>query len=393
MKNISNKIIAAVMTITAAMNVACHNSEMAENTIEIDLSKENLSSVERVFSEVDICYLDNTDDAAISGVVLSTQMQDGIMLVEGNEGILYVYDYSGHFLSSSKKVKGHGHGEFNIFTGYSYNSFSKQIEILTPNELLFYDTSFKFIKKTKIPTESPQKDIKGTFFRQIYDTSESKHIFLTSPIERRQNELIIFDSNSLKEEKNISYNNYVIAETSMQEQGFFGLDSQQYLFFPTCLTNKVFIYDNNNKSVRPYIKYVGLELISEEDVKPYENNRNKMLEYLAFKCEKIIPLRGFGNNDVIGTFFKAGRTTRDTYTSFFYVKDRTSKTIKNREETKVNLPIFNTIEGDTLYALVPPEDVKKIGRLSILNQKSKKLIENASDNTNYALAKYILSKR
>lgn len=133
-------------------------------------------------------------------------------------------------------------------------------------------------------------------------------------------------------------------------------------------------------------------MIGVEDVKPYKNNRNKMLEYLTFKCEKIIPLRGLGNDKLVCTFFKAGGTTHDTYTSFFNLKDRKSKTIKNRENGVVNLPIFSKIEGDTLYALVPPEDVKKMGTLSILNQKSRQLVKTASDDANYALAKYILSK-
>lgn len=118
-----------------------------------------------------------------------------------------------------------------------------------------------------------------------------------------------------------------------------------------------------------------------------------MLEYLTFKCEKIIPLRGLGNNDVIYTFFKAGGTTRETYTSIFYIKDKTSKNLKNRTETTVKIPVFNKIKGDTLYALVTPEDVKKMKHLSILNQKSKQLIEKASDETNYALARYTLSKK
>lgn len=393
MKSImSHKLIAAVMIVTATMTVACHNSDMEEDTIEVNLSKDNLSDIEDVFSEIDMCYLGDTVDAAISGVVLSAQMQDGIIIVEGSEGVLYVYDYLGRFLGDSKNVRGNGSGEFKVMTGYTYNRYSKQIEVLTPNDMLFYDTSFRFLGKKRIPTESPQQNKKGTFFRQIYDISESKHILLTSSLERRQNEFIIFDSNLLKEEENFSYNNYEIADISMQQQSFSELNSQQYLFFPNCLTNKVFIYDSNDGKIIPYIKYTGGDLIGVEDVKPYKNNRNKMLEYLAFKCEKIIPLRGLGNDKFVCTFFKAGGTTRDTYTSFFNLKDRKSKTIKNREETVVNLPIFSKIEGDTLYALVPPADVKKMGSLSILNQKSRQLVKTASDDANYALAKYILSK-
>lgn len=393
MKDLTNKCIAAVMIITAALNVACQNNKMDKGTIKIDLSKGSLSNIEDVFSEIDICYLDSTEDAIISGVVLSCQMNDDIMIVEGSEGILYVYDYFGHYIGSSKRTKGNGHGEFNVFTGYSYNNYTKRVEIVTPNELLFYDTSFNFLGKKKIPTESPQKDLNGTFFRQIYDISESKHILLTSPIERKRNEFFTFDSNIAKEEDNISYNSYEIAEISMQEQSFYELNKTQYLFFPPCLTNKAFIYDNNSRKIKPYIEYIGTDLINTEDVKQYKNNRNKMLEYLTFKCEKIIPLRGLGNNDVIYTFFKAGGTTRETYTSIFYIKDKTSKNLKNRTETTVKIPVFNKIKGDTLYALVTPEDVKKMKHLSILNQKSKQLIEKASDETNYALARYTLSKK
>ena len=216
---------------------------------------------------------------------------------------------------------------------------------------------------------------------------------LTSPLENRQNELVLFDSNLLKEEYCISYNDYEIAEISMQEQSFFELNSQQYLFFPNCVTNKVFIFDSNDENLVSYIKYTGEDLISAEDVKPFKNNRNKMLEYLAFKSAKIIPLRGMGNESLICTLFKAGGTTRDTYTSFFNVKNGNSKTIKNREKGVVNLPIFNRIEGDTLYAIVPPEDVKKMETLSILNKKSRQLIKTEPEDGKYAIAKYILSRR
>ena len=154
--------------------------------------------------------------------------------------------------------------------------------------------------------------------------------------------------------------------------------------------NKILIY---NESLVSYIIYTGEDLISAEDVKPYKNNRNKMLEYLAFKSAKIIPLKGMGNDSLICTLFKAGGTTRDTYTSFFNVKNGNSKTIKNREKGVVNLPIFNRIEGDTLYAIVPPEDVKKMETLSILNKKSRQLIKTAPEDGKYAIAKYILSRR
>ena len=381
------------MIITASITAACHNRGVNKESMEVKLSKDNLSSIEEVFSEIDICYLGDTVDTEISGVVVSVQMRDGIILVEGSEGVLYVYDYSGHFLGNSKNVRGKGRGEFNIMTGYTYNRYSKQIEVLTPVDLLFYDTNFRFLGKKRIPTEYPEQNKKGTFFRQICDISESRHIMLTSPLENRQNELVLFDSNLLKEEYCISYNDYEIAEISMQEQSFFELNSQQYLFFPNCVTNKVFIFDSNDESLVSYIKYTGEDLISAEDVKPYKNNRNKMLEYLAFKSAKIIPLRGMGNESLICTLFKAGGTTRDTYTSFFNVKNGNSKTIKNREKGVVNLPIFNRIEGDTLYAIVPPEDVKKMETLSILNKKSRQLIKTAPEDGKYAIAKYILSRR
>lgn len=381
------------MIITASITVACHNRGVNKKSMEVKLSKDNLSSIEEVFSEIDICYLGDTVETEISGVVVSVQMRDGIILVEGSEGVLYVYDYSGHFLGNSKNVRGKGRGEFNIMTGYTYNRYSKQIEVLTLVDLLFYDTNFRFLSKKRIPTEYPEQNKKGTFFRQICDISESRHIMLTSPLENRQNELVLFDSNLLKEEYCISYNDYEIAEISMQEQSFFELNSQQYLFFPNCVTNKVFIFDSNDENLVSYIKYTGEDLISAEDVKPYKKNRNKMLEYLAFKSAKIIPLRGMGNESLICTLFKAGGTTRDTYTSFFNVKNGNSKTIKNREKGVVNLPIFNRIEGDTLYAIVPPEDVKKMETLSILNKKSRQLIKTAPEDGKYAIAKYILSRR
>lgn len=390
---IFNRLLPVVMIITAGITVACHNRGVNKESMEVKLSKDNLSSIEEVFSEIDICYLGDTVATEISGVVVSVQMRDGIILVEGSEGVLYVYDYSGHFLGNSKNVRGKGRGEFNIMTGYTYNRYSKQIEVLTPVDLLFYDTNFRFLGKKRIPTEYPEQNKKGTFFRQICDISESRHIMLTSPLENRQNELVLFDSNLLKEEYCISYNDYEIAEISMQEQSFFELNSQQYLFFPNCVTNKVFIFDSNDENLVSYIKYTGEDLISAEDVKPFKNNRNKMLEYLAFKSAKIIPLRGMGNESLICTLFKAGGTTRDTYTSFFNVKNGNSKTIKNREKGVVNLPIFNRIEGDTLYAIVPPEDVKKMETLSILNKKSRQLIKTAPEDGKYAIAKYILSRR
>lgn len=119
----------------------------------------------------------------------------GLYLLKEVKGVLYVYDYSGHFLGNSKNVRGKGRGEFNIMTGYTYNRYSKQIEVLTPVDLLFYDTNFRFLGKKRIPTEYPEQNKKGTFFRQICDISESRHIMLTSPLENRQNELVLFDSN------------------------------------------------------------------------------------------------------------------------------------------------------------------------------------------------------
>ena len=391
MRSIYNKNIAAVIIITAAMNIACQNSNKEKDEINIMLSTDTLTNVEDLFSEIDLCYLDSNDNSNISGVALSTKMFDDIILVESSNGIIYVYNYLGKFLGSSKNVRGNGHGEFNVFTGFSYNRYSQQLEILTPKEMLFYDSNFRYTSKIEIPTEDPQKDVRGTFYRQIFDFSKTQHILLTSPIENRPNEFVLFNSNSIKEGERFSYDKYAITESSMQEQSFFELNDQEYLFFPPCLTNKIFTCNKNGK-VEPYATYTGSELISSKDVEIYSKNRNKMLEFLAYKCNKIMPLRGLGNSKRICTFFKKGGSTLDTYTTIFNINNRTSKTVRNRTRTDVYLPIFSKMSGDTLFALVPPQDIKKMGKLSILNRKSKSLIESASDETNYAIAKYILSK-
>lgn len=364
----------------------------SQDEISIKLSTDSLVKVEDVFSEIDLCYLDSTDDANISGVALSTKMFDDIILVESSNGVIYAYNYMGHFIGSSKNVRGNGHGEFNVFTGFSYNRYSKQLEILTPKEMLFYDTCFQYKSKQEIPTEDPENDERGTFYRQIFDLSKTRHILLTSPIENRPNEFVVFNSNSENEEERFSYNKYAITESSMQELSFFELNNQRYLFFPPCLTNKIFICDKDGK-VEHFAAYTGSELITSKDVEPYSRNRNKMLEFLAYKCNKIMPLRGMGDGKRICTFFKKGGSTLETYTTIFNINDRTSKTVRNRTKIDVYLPIFSKLSGDTLFALVPPQDIGKMGKLSILNKKSKSLVESASDESNYAIAKYILSKK
>jgi len=238
---------------------SCVNS--AENTDEIhelDISTPKQVSLDDVFSGLDVVYMDASIQSYANGVNKLHLCNDKYLIMDYHYDF-FVFDKSGHFISSSKSIRGKGHGEIYISIGGTYNPYSQNIEIITPTHLKFYDMNFKYVKSVPLPTEHPNEKNDNTplFFSEIYDLSDHIHVLLPNEDDRcmEKNTLFVFDSEKQEIVKKISYDEDVMLNTSIQKNPFQDFDEKTNLFFPTGYSKYVYKFDKKNLELHKYLSF------------------------------------------------------------------------------------------------------------------------------------------
>ena len=276
---------------------SCANkSENSDEIQVIDVSNPEQVSLGDVFSELEVIYM----DTGVESIVPSAnyvQPCDDKYVFKDNRDNFYVFDKKGRFISSSKLVDGHGHGEIVTPMGGCYNPYSKNIEIITPTNLMFYDVNFKFIKSVPLPTEyqKTSNNNKPLFFDEIYDLSEHLHVLITPKdnLSQAVNTLFIFDSEKQEIVKTINYDKDVMGKFLNQAFSFQNYADDEIIFIPPCYSKNVYKFDKDNLELRRFISFnYGDEFYTEEDLKPIQKEANpvKIDEYLS-KNYKRSPIR------------------------------------------------------------------------------------------------------
>lgn len=125
--------------------VSCKGTDEESCSI-IDFDEAQVMTEQELFSKVEIISLQNKDDLILSNVS-QIIVEEPYILIKDSKNVIYVYTDKGNLVSSSSRKIGNGLGEYSIVTAFGFNSNTNHVEILTPQNLLCYDTHFNFVKK------------------------------------------------------------------------------------------------------------------------------------------------------------------------------------------------------------------------------------------------------
>lgn len=377
---------------------SCANkSENSDEIQVIDLSNPEQVSLGDVFSELEVIYM----DAGVKSIVPSAnyvQPCDDKYVFKDNRDNFYVFDKKGRFISSSKLVDGHGHGEIVTPMGGCYNPYSKNIEIITPTNLMFYDVNFKFIKSVPLPTEYPNASNNNTslFFYDIYDLSDHLHVLMSNKDLRSPalNTLSIFDSEKQEIVKTISYDKDVMGKFLNQAFSFQNYADDEIIFIPPCYSKYAYKFDKDELELRRFVSFnYGDEFYTAEDLKPIlkETNTDKYIEYLS-KNYKRSPMRISYDKGKYFILVDSKEMITDAYLLIVDTKMNTAKRLPlGNENDEFQFYPHSCVYDNILYIAVEAEGADVLmnafpGKVTEVN----KYKADSTVNDNIAVLKYHL---
>ena len=375
-----------------------NNSENTDEVKVFDVSNPEQVSLGDIFSELEVIYMDAGVESYVQGTRYVRPCGDKYLFMDNSLNI-YVFDTKGHYISSSKDVKGHGRGEFIIPMGGCYNPYTKNIEIITPTHLMFYDMNFKFVKSVQLPSEYPgeKNDNKSLFFDEIYDLSDHLHILITNNDRRGQdvNSLFLFDSKTKQIIKKMSFDEDVIHDIHSQAFPFQDYDDENLLFLPPRTSKYIYKFNKETHELHPFISFkYGEDYYSEEKLEQICKSSGPMEMYKYMNNNpKNMPLRESYSD---GKFYiLADGGTSKIFDSNLIIVDTNTENVKIlpfKKDDKNQLYIPSLVSDNILYISQSEPEINESliasfpGKVTEIN----KYKADSTLNDNIAVLKYHL---
>lgn len=332
------------------------NTEEVSGIIQVvDVSNPKHVKLDDLFSELEVIHMESGIKSYVPNARYVQQCGDKYIFMD-NSLNFYVFDTKGHFISSSKLVEGHGHGEYTVPMGGCYNPYTKNIEIITPLNLLVYDMNFKFIKSVPLPAELPNESNNNhaQLFEYIYDLSDHLHVLISSSDPRTQyvNTMFIFDSEKQEVIKKISFNEDVIHNIFSQSFPFLNYDDENLLFIPPRNSQCIYKFDKKKQELQRFLSFnYGKDFYSPEDLETIRKSsgEKEMYKYIV-KNPKKFPLMIFYDE---GYFYIMvnGATPRVADSSVIIVDSKTgeSSVLPFAKDNKIQFYPLSFVSKKMLY--------------------------------------------
>ncbi|MDR1339660.1 MAG: hypothetical protein LBK58_06380, partial [Prevotellaceae bacterium] len=300
--------------------------------------------------------------------------------------VVSIFDENGNFISNSGNKMGGGPHDYYTFMGFSYNHILNGIDILTPYHLINYDLNFNFINKTNLPAWPKTSEKKlSQFFASSYAVNENESIILPATASENPFRIIIYNTEEERIVKEMDYSDDIVAGINAQITNLYPLNDSLICFSPQALSYVHYIIHKKTLSLEKTFKIdFGKQNIKPSDLNKYETDKEKN-DYLFLESEAPLPLRTFFNNEYIVSTIKI---KNEYYTYLNLRKTNTVYLFNNRGKHKT--PVFDCLNNNILYAAIQPYELKDYVDLSLLDEKSKKIIENTGDDDNPVIVKYYL---
>lgn len=380
------KILFTIPLLLLLMFVSCAHEETPSTRINFDDAKD--SKVQELFSKVKLVSLKDNGKTFLPDVS-ALDVYDDYMLVSDKHSILYLFSRDGNCISNSKDKFGHGQGEYSIITAYTFNPYSKSIEIVTPTDLLIFDIHFKLQKKIPVPTKFSSTGEGFVFFGKIYDLSASTHLLIPTGISEDCHRICVFDSEKREIVKTLSYGEDVIANATMQAGCFFPIQDNSLLFCPPCITNYIYSFDKNSLTLNKlYYTDFGNNGLSASDVNQFGNNIEREKEFLL-KCEKSMPAKTMYANNCILFTVKESNHIRKWHTLIYNMNTQELSSIKNYSDKGIQFPIILSVNKNSMYSAVETRQLQSL--LEPFGENVDKTdFDSNSEENDYAIVEYII---
>ena len=384
LKELKMKRICAALVLFLLIIVSCSHEERVG--AEISFDEAEVSNVQHFFSHAKIMSLKENGGPFLSDVS-ALEVYDDYMLVCDKRYILYLFSRDGNCISNSEDKIGHGEDEYSIITAYTFNQYSKCIEIVTPKDLLFFDINFKLKKRVPVPTVFSNTGEDFVFYGKICDLSSNLHLLIPTGISKDCNRICVFDSNKKEIVKTLSYDDDVISNITMQTNCLFTLQNEKLSFCPPCITNYLYTFDKKSLTLEKnyYIDF-GKNGLTASDVNQFGDNDNRRSEYLL-TCEKAMPIKTFYVGSHVVFLVKVNNDIKKWYTLIYDTTTQKLSSIQNYDKKEIKFPGLLSACGNSLFSAVEIRQLKSL--LSPFGDNVDwTYFDDSNDDNDYVIVEY-----
>ncbi|MBQ7179952.1 MAG: 6-bladed beta-propeller [Bacteroidaceae bacterium] len=375
--------LALVSSVGLLILASCGNHDKLSCPI-LDVSSPQEVTPSEVFSSVEVIPLTLPEGIYLSTVWGLYSIGDKFLVKDSKRDFVFLFSNDGQYISHSEKARGHGHGEYTNLLNFTYNPYSKLVEMTTPNNLIFYDTLFNYVKSVPLPSKWPKGREGGYFFGRIYDLSPSLHLLMPLQAPRK---ICVFDSETSKITKEIPFDEHLILGMSMQSKCFYPREDGTMLFFPPCISKCLYTFDTNTFSITPYLSLdfggqgYDAEVLREMSEKDEETRADLQLEY-----KKGMPMTHLPIGEYLIIEVKHGKYIYDFQTFAVHVPTGQCMSIKQYQEKKPLLPQLIDACEDGVLAVVETTELESL--LEPFDEKDVIMPSRGADPNGYVILKY-----
>lgn len=383
-----NKTCSLILILFLIALVSCKDNHESISE-EYTFSSTSSASISDIFSDVEIIPLNFSGDNYPS-VVERMLVNDNYIIILDDKKILHLFRPNGNYIASSNEKIGNGPGEYSVLMGFTWNPYTRFIEVLTPNRLYSYDENFNLKNTAKLPSKIGEN---GLLFYEIFDLSTTHHLLLPTGMSDKPYCVMAYDSSREEIVEKSSYSEDIIAPITMQPRCFFLMRDNTLLFIPPVITDALYAV-NGGESGISLQKEISLHTekdLLKEDIQAYENSRSSLNNYLI-SSDKNIRLRVFPNSKkIIATYkFKSGCSMKDMFTAIIDRHTKKVITIKLFSDDSYQFPFIEDIDEEYAYAIIEKEILETRPKLLMNNSANIDSILEKIEDESLVLLKYKL---
>lgn len=381
MKNIHVTFVTILCLVSA-----CNTSDTKQNSDTYQIETQTGMDYRKVISKIEIIPLD-TNSLGYMPDLHRCHIYDSHILFHDKDDILYLFNKNGQFISSSRNRFGEGPEDYSLCFSASYNEYSRLIEVLTPTGIITYDSLFNYVQT--LPYTFHERDNGNNIINSdyLYDVSDSQHLLFSKGFSSGSNKILLYDSQrkqfineieySIEEEgitmqeEYISNSNFVVLP--YMDNSFYEIDYSRFIL------NKLFTISFGDKG------------LTTQDIKNLPKDIDDRRRYLAQECTKCIPIRTMLSGKYLFSLIKEGPLLSDFQILLFNVENE--KTVwLDMQYDNIQFPIIEKFEGNIMYGIITDGEVSKYVDVSLLDDKSKSIVKELTENSNYSIIKYYIDQ-
>ena len=378
------KILLILVVTGIFLAVGCNNTKPEENgikIIEIDLDQAKRINTAEWFDSVQLVPLETTDQSLFSSAGSVILNEDFIYLYDRKVRAILIFDHNtGKFIKSTSHLFGQGPNDYINILDFDIDKLTNDLIVLDigSQKIKRYSADLDFINDHDIALSNLLSTV---FFKPISD-----EIFLLSNEHKEEEELVkVF---SVKEQKIIEKICPIVmgvdAKKISSPSFFYEIDNQVCLYtrFPH---SHIYHFDSTKLEFTPKIEFrvkqnKSINILPDQDDRYYTRKRNGEEDFAAIMniCENK------------RYYFTTIRYRTKSY-HHIYDKETGKSRIVDFEFLDIGELIPpKVIDDKAIYVFRDVSKIRPFYNLPSLDDKYKKMIENASEDDNPFIIKLFL---